>query len=145
MFNPKKDKEVFDLLVEQLSAYLKEEESKPINPNSDAALVFDNIINTYYDGIYSFNYTDLSLLAGTYNKTYNDGSFKYTHVHGSLLERNAILGIQEASKNIKQGYEFLYKVFNDSYKHCNLQQDLHNADDIVIFGHSLGKKRLPFF
>ena len=92
--------------------------------------------------LYSFNYTQLNLLAQKCN--INMG-YDAKHIHGSLRENdNIILGI-ETREYIDEHYSFLFKTQNRKYKHSNLLKDLRGKDEYVFFGHSLNGMDYAYF
>lgn len=138
----RKDRNQFDLLTTSLMDYLAKEQEKPIYKESVAAKVFRAIIaNGYFTSIYTFNYTDLYKIAIQLGL---NSSFPFEYVHGSLEKRNAILGVEDKT-DLQQGYSFLYKTFNSHYESHHIQYDLAEADEVVFFGHSLGKNDYHYF
>lgn len=138
----KQDRMQFDILTVNLMDYLAEEQEKPIHKESVAAKVFRAIIsNGYFTSIYTFNYTNLYKIATQLGL---NPSFPFEYVHGSLKKRNAILGVEDKT-DLQQGYSFLYKTFNSHYESHHIQYDLAEADEVVFFGHSLGKNDYHYF
>lgn len=89
---------------------------------------------------YFFNYTDL-----------DDISYKLhvprlecVHIHGSVKDDSIILGTDD-SQDVIDGYDFLYKVYDPQYRSNRLRHDLEEAEEVVIFGHSLGEIDYSYF
>ena len=140
-FTRRDDYRVFEKLTNNLMDYLSKEQQKPINTDSIAAKVFRSIIeNGYFTSIYTFNYTNLGLIA----KQLDLGTISFEYVHGSIEKRSAILGVEDKT-DLRSGYSFLYKTFNRYYESHHIQYDMAEADEIVFFGHSLGRNDYHYF
>jgi len=136
------DRRDYDVLVESLSSYLNKIQQENIKEDSIAAIVLRAIIqNGYFSEIYSFNYTDLHLIA---RKLRIPNDFKYSHVHGSLAEKSIILGIESKSQ-FDTEYRFMCKEYNPNYRSHLIRQRLEAADEVVFFGHGLSKIDYHYF
>ena len=136
------DKVFFDQLSEALMSYLNEQQSSEIQKDSTAAKVLAAILAVHHKTkIYSFNYTELRAIAGKLGITYN---FAYEHVHGNLKNASAIIGIPD-SADVVSNYEFLYKTFSPHYSSHDILFDLLEADEVIFFGHSLGRIDYHYF
>lgn len=136
------DKQCFKELTQGLSDFLRREEKREVNKDSVAAKVLKAILdNGYFTSIYSFNYTNLKSIAG---KLGLSTDFRYEHVHGSIATDSIILGVEDAV-DLYPGYSFLYKTFSPHYESHHIQYDLLEADEVVFFGHSLGKNDYHYF
>lgn len=136
------DKRDYDVLVESLSKYLNKIQQDDIKKDSIAAVVLRAIIqNGYFSEIYSFNYTDLHLIAQKL-RIHND--FIYSHVHGSLTNNSVILGIESQSL-FDPEYRFMCKEYNPYYSSHLIRQRLESADEVVFFGHGLSKIDYHYF
>ena len=140
-FTRQNDYKEFEVLTNKLMDYLSEEQKKPINTDSVAAKVFRSIIeNGFFTSIYTFNYTNLGLIA----KQLDLDTISFEYVHGSIEKRSAILGVEDKT-DLRPGYSFLYKTFNRYYESHHIQYDMAEADEIVFFGHSLGRNDYHYF
>ncbi len=136
------DQVFFDQLSEALMSYLNEQQSSEIQKDSTAAKVLAAILAVHHKTkIYSFNYTDLHAIAGKLGITYD---FAYEHVHGDLKNASAIIGIPD-SADVVTNYEFLYKTFSPHYSSHDILFDLLEADEVIFFGHSLGRIDYHYF
>lgn len=92
--------------------------------------------------IYSFNYTSFSEVApnSSFAMEFND---TINYVHGCILDRNIILGTKD--EKIIHNYDFIQKSFDSQYNPPAMVYDLMDADDITIFGHSLGINDSQYF
>lgn len=136
------DKYFFDLMSTALMQYLQNEQTaSPVKKDSIAIKVLKAIINNgYFTSIYSFNYTDLNIIATKAGIP----SIQYEHVHGNLKNQSIILGVED-NVELRNGYSFLYKTFNRHYESHPIQYDLLDADEVVFFGHSLGINDYHYF
>ena len=82
--------------------------------------------------IYSFNYTGMMSL-----------SEKIQYVHGCCKDGNIVLGTRD--EKMEYGYDFLLKAYNPNFNPPRLVYDLLDADEIIIFGHSLGENDSQYF
>ena len=73
-----------------------------------------------------------------------DATISFEYVHGSIEKRSAILGVEDKT-DLRPGYSFLYKTFNRNYESHHIQYDMAEADEIVFFGHSLGRNDYHYF
>lgn len=136
------DKQTFETLIKTLTEYLRLEQEKDVDAKSLAAKVLNECINNgCFDTIYSFNYTDLRLIAKKLNIT---RPFKCKYVHGTLEGNRIILGVRE-DVELKSGYDYLRKTFSRYYSSSQLTFDLDKSNEIVFFGHSLSKNDYHYF
>ncbi len=141
-YNNKIDQDFFNKLLSGFCEYLENEEKKDIIKDSYAAKVLSSVVlNGYFEHIYSFNYTNLNTFAKRLNITKD---INYNHIHGKIKDRSIILGVNESQKLISN-YEFLYKSSSPYYKSNNLDSDLFNSKEVVIFGLSFGHIDFQYF
>lgn len=88
--------------------------------------------------IYSFNYTN----AKHYVYSAKDTDIHY--MHGSCSDGQIIIGTRD-DKRIIASYDFLQKSFDTSFNPPALVADLQDADEVVIFGHSIGENDRQYF
>jgi hypothetical protein len=140
-----RDFKALQLIKEGLIEYLKIQQGKEINKDSVAAIFakcFASDETTVNKQIYSFNYTNIKDIS--YNWIFSESietSIKY--VHGNVNDMNVILGTKDSPFEAK--YDFLQKTFDTKYNPPAMVYDLLNADDIFIFGHSLGMNDSQYF
>lgn len=92
--------------------------------------------------IYTFNYTNVYRIA---RKIILEAEGKmFFHIHGSIRDNNIILGTGD-QREINPAYFGFYKSANSSYASSNLVEDLAEADEVYIFGHSLGTNDHDYF
>ena len=144
------DKDDFECLQTVLASFIKRFvwENEP-KKDSVASKVLNAVLENKHYSIYSFNYTDLAKIAA---RIYLDATFydeikynlDYTPVHGTTEENNIILGVHSDAELI-EGYEFLQKINQPTLVPNNLMQELNAAQEIVVFGLSLGIIDYPYF
>ena len=108
---------------------------------SPAQRVLQLFLKKQVRSIYTFNYTNTYRIANQLILNVQD---IFNHVHGSTLEDNIILGAGD-QRQIKDVFFEFYKSANPFYKSNNLVEDLNKADEVYIFGHSLGKNDHDYF
>lgn len=91
--------------------------------------------------IFTFNYTSPESII---RKMGGELKVPVKYVHGSLEENNIILGVGDHNELHKQ-YHFLYKAMSKHYKSTNIVSELDAADDVFIFGHSMGINDYDYF
>lgn len=132
-YNSQVDKNYFDKIKDALCSYIKEQQEGDIKKSSVAEVVLKSVIsNGFFDSIYSFNYTDLNVLA---KKIGINSEIKYNHIHGKISNKSIILGVNDTP--IKNGYEFLQKNKSEYYRSHSIPDDLNKAKEVVFFGLSL--------
>lgn len=135
------DLQEYLLLVQRLQNYLNKEQDNQIKSYSSAARILKAIVkNGRFDNIFTFNYTNLNIVADYLHL----GEIQFNYVHGSLVNNDIIIGIDDNSK-INQSYDYLYKTFNKNYISSPINYALQNADEVVFFGHSLGDTDYHYF
>lgn len=139
----------YELLTRQLNNYLKVAEKDEIKQDSIAAIMLKaNLTSTAIPHIFSFNYTNLHVIA---DKLGIKTEFNYHHVHGSLQGNNIILGVGEnyTDNNIHHHLpaevDFLYKTSSPNYCPPQMADILNKATQITFFGLSLGGMDAPYF
>jgi len=140
-----KDKNIATLLEEKtfeqirisLCNYLKELDYSNLNQES-AAYKLMNLINFNSNiEVLSFNYTDL-------NAMQNNLEINIDHIHGSTADESIILGFQD-NLDIHNSYCFMIKSFSPYYQSHSVRKKILEADEIIIFGHSLGTTDYHYF
>ena len=136
------DKESFDKLKNGLKQFIINVKNVR-NPGSlNPAVKFLHAINDFRSPkIYTFNYTDLAKFADLVGIK----NLSCVHVHGALEgSREIVFGVKDGTK-LPDGYDFLRKDFEPTYRSTNLFSDLMDAKEVVFFGHSLAENDYHFF
>ena len=92
-------------------------------------------VNGQFEKIYTFNYTDPSIILTQFAHFSEPEISKINYVHGSLKNNNIVLGINE-DKTVPLEYDFLFKC--DKIAPNLLPNDLLKADEVIIYGLSFG-------
>ncbi|WP_320906247.1 AbiH family protein [Bacteroides nordii] len=140
-----RDKKALQLIKDGLIQYLIKVQQEAINENSIAAIVARVFMQNKSNDqivVYSFNYTSFSEVApnSSFAMEFND---TINYVHGCILDENIILGTRD--EKIAHNYDFIQKSFDSQYNPPAMVYDLMDADDITIFGHSLGINDSQYF
>ncbi len=88
--------------------------------------------------VYSFNYTRVQL-----NGRAPDAAIIH-YMHGSCSDGKIIIGTRD-DKEYDTNYDFLQKSFDPSFNPPALVADLQDADEVIIFGHSIGENDRQYF
>ena len=138
----RRDKIFYSILKQSLEEYIDEQQYKPVRGDSLAAkLLFAISDNGGFNRIFTFNYTDLNMLAerlGLRDK------IDFQYVHGSCCNNSAIIGVSD-SFELKKGYDYLYKTSSQFYRSSNVRYALQEAKEVIFFGHSLGQQDYHYF
>lgn len=143
--NPNAFTDNYYQLIECLSIYLKRITSEiPFDPESPA-IKFLNSLNrggTVYE-CYNFNYS--KTVDFIINKLNIPSTiFKTTNIHGTLLANDIILGAHDECPLPKE-LTFIKKSHSQNFKGDKLLSSLANTNNIVFFGHSLGRSDHFYF
>lgn len=140
----KYDNEDFNLLVNKLKEYLQSEQ-QDLQKNARECMAKSILSEFSKKGnyfIHTFNYTDVKYISEVLKLRLDKNRIEY--VHGSLENNDIILGAGD-NKELPEEYDWLYKTSNKNYSSNNLADSLANADEICIFGHSLGENDFKYF
>lgn len=133
----------FNIIVSSMIKFLSGIEKMPVLDSSLALKVFSLICQDMaFQKVYSFNYTNLNKLSNCLGL---ERTPVFEYVHGCLVDKSAILGINDAIDTIDGYYDFLRKSFNAHYASHPVSYDLSDADEVVFFGHSLGENDYHYF
>lgn len=145
-----KAKNDFATLCKALETYLQNQENSFVTTMKENKMTrrmrpAHHLLNYFLKkevrSIYTFNYTNLRRIARQIILGFDD---EYTHIHGSLKNSNIILGTGD-QRYINDNFFEFYKSANPHYESNNLVEDLNNADEVYIFGHSLGLNDHDYF
>ena len=136
-----RDHKAVQLIKDGLCKYLCQIDQS-CNSESAAFKVLNCIADRNNNGtdisVYSFNYTDISLI---------DSSFEglpVSYIHGSCKNNKVIIGTKDDDV-YDTNYDFLQKSFDDNFYPPRIVPELMEADKIIIFGHSLGVNDCQYF
>lgn len=136
-----RDFKALELIKTGLCNYIKEVDAAEVNLNSVARSTITAIELSLQDAgnhvsVYSFNYTSLP----------NDSEdiLYPQYIHGRCKHNKIIIGTKD-SKIFNRDYDFLQKSFDPHYKTPPIVSDMLHADEVIIFGHSLGINDSQYF
>ena len=135
-------KSEFEKLKNALKSYLYQTVSEAtITENAISKVLLHELIeNKLVPEIINFNYTSPLKLIGEPEDPKN---YHITYVHGSLDE-DIVLGCDTMSNQINEQLSFLYK-YNMLNKANHIAQNMMEAEDVYIFGHSINKMDFCYF
>ena len=102
------------------------------------ALLDEEALNGHFVNVYTFNYTPVRLMGRA------PDAAKVYHVHGSCADGKIIIGTRDDQAFVPT-YDFLQKSFDPAFNPPALVEDLKDADEVVIFGHSIGENDRQYF
>lgn len=137
-----RDKKALQLIKQGLCNYLKIVNKQSVSDNNIASNVLYAITQAKEKGnevsIYTFNYTALP----------NNDNFFYKdiihYIHGECESGQIIIGTKD-SLGYREQYDFLQKSFDPNFNPPAIVADLITADDVIIFGHSIGENDRQYF
>lgn len=137
-----RDQKALDLIKEGLYKYLKSIE-KPIPESLSVAFHLLLSISKCVEAgntisIYTFNYTRVQM------RGHDLRDVPVHYMHGSCEEGKIIVGTRDGTP-IEPEYDFLQKVMDDSFNPPDIVSALNTADEVIIFGHSLGENDRQYF
>ncbi len=120
-----------------LCEYLSMIDYSSININSTAILALKAVSRGRNCAIYNFNYTDLGRLN---ERIGGSPSLPVYNIHGTLKDKSIVLGFEKTALQYTE-LDFMIKYQSDSYQTStdkDIRKDLDEAEEILIFGHTLG-------
>lgn len=125
-----------------LAAYLRNMPYQHEEEMNTADTLMLNALKSEDTRTYSFNYTDISRVYTDDENKAREYDKKISYVHGSLKDNHIIIGAKDGDYG---DYNFLQKVFDDQYGAPSLLTDLLEAEEVDIYGHSLGECDSQYF
>lgn len=137
-----RDKKALGLIKEGLCNYLKSID-KPIPESVSSAFhLLLALKKTAEAGdfidIFTFNYTRVQF------RGYTIDDIPIHYMHGNCQDGKIIIGTRDDLKMAKE-YDFLLKAMDDSFTPPDIVTPLKEADEVIIFGHSLGENDRQYF
>lgn len=140
----KRDYEALQRIKSGLCKYISSLKRQNDERNTCAHQVLDSILHSnestdaHLVHIYSFNYTPLLHNGNTIDNV------PVFHVHGDVEKEKIIVGSRDdVEMDIR--YDFITKSYDPSYSPPGLVYDLQTADEVIIFGHSIGINDRQYF
>ena len=137
-------RDLFDNLFKALEQYLNRICLSTTFDQNSLAYNFMHEISEKGTQIVSFNFTRSIEVGMKMLKI--DKNFlrrKIVNIHGTLIDRNIIFRVHDSAAI--GDHRFLKKTHGIGYNAFNMTQTLHEAVNIVVFGHSLGKTDHQYF
>lgn len=120
----------YKLLCQDLQAYMKSLDYAMINEDALSLNLLKAVLAKKSNHVITFNYTDIGRLIKK-----SRGTVEY--MHGNIKD-GIILGFQRF-ENMALGYDYMIKSENILYKSRHLADKMLDADEVIIYGHSLGE------
>ena len=137
-----RDAIALDLIKTSLCKYLNSIENPSNKNNSISFHVLLSVLNDARAGdlveIYTFNYTPVRIHGHKVDEV------EVNYMHGNCDVGKVIIGTRDDS-SIEKDYSFVQKAFDTSFYPPHLVKSLHDADDVIIFGHSIGENDRQYF
>jgi hypothetical protein len=137
-----RDRKAFDLIKNGLCNYLKSIDKPIPDKLSTAFHLLLSMTKTAEAGdfinIFTFNYTRVQI-SGRELKT-----IPVHYMHGCCENGKIIIGTRD-DLSIDPVYDFLLKAMDDSFTPPDIVTPLKEADEVIIFGHSLGENDRQYF
>lgn len=129
-------KQFYNVLCLDLQTYMKSLDYSSANFKAPSLRLLQMILAKKRNDVVTFNYTDITRLISKPR-----GSVEY--MHGNIND-GIILGFQRF-EDMAPGYEYMIKAENPLYKSRHLYAKMLDADEVVIYGHSLGETDHCYF
>ena len=140
------DKREYATLCQTLKEYLDmhlRSRSGDIQSNYSTKILRKFQYNRDLRKIYTFNYTSLEQISCVANILH---LVPCTHIHGSVDDTSIILGFETSRfETIMPEYSFMIKSSSPDYHSVGLELDMIDADEVIIFGHSLNMIDAVYF
>lgn len=137
-----RDERALNLIKEGICKYLRSiDKSLPKNETMASQLLL-TIAKAREAGdfieIFTFNYTRVPYIG----KDVKEIPIHY--MHGCCEDGKIIVGTRDDTGMVQE-YDFLQKVMDDTFAPPDIVSALKDADDVIIFGHSLGENDRQYF
>ena len=137
-----RDQKALQLIKDGLCNYLRSIENKQPTSDSMASYLLLAMTESAEVGdsisIFSFNYTHLQLPINYLE------NISVQYVHGCCDDNKIIVGTRD-DLNMDENYDLLQKAMDPAFNPPSLVPALLNADEVIIFGHSLGENDRQYF
>lgn len=131
-------------LCNKLINYISNIDYSQIIRDSKAFKLIESLTNDNHL-IFDFNYTNsISIIRNELGRNPNESDNGIIKLHGAAEDKKVIFGVED-SASIYQEHIFLKKSFPPHYRAISIYDQLINANEIHIFGHSLGETDHTYF
>lgn len=124
-----------------LSQYIEKEGEKHTNTNAFIVHTLKHYLDNH-DNVYSFNYTRIGNLLTDDAKLAEKYDSMIHYMHGSVSDGHVIIGAKDGNYG---DYDFVQKAFDPQFNPPPLLREMMGADEVVIYGHSLGDCDSQYF
>ena len=121
-------KNSYTILCFALQTYIQSLDYSEVDENALSLELLKIVLNKKRNDVVTFNYTDV-------NRLVSNPRACVEYMHGNTKE-GIILGFQRFD-NMAAGYEYMIKSENPMYKSRHLSAKMLDADEVIIYGHSL--------
>ena len=126
----------YEILCWDLLTYMRSLDYSSVALNAPSLELLQAVLANRRNNVLTFNYTDVMRLVSNPR-----GTVEY--MHGNIND-GIILGFQRFD-NMASGYDYMIKSENPLYKSRHLSAKMLAADEVIIFGHSLGETDHCYF
>ena len=137
-----RDRKALGLIKEGLCKFLKKIHRSASETQTVASQVLNSVLRCEDKGdfvnVYTFNYTPVYSAGQSLNESI------VHYMHGNCNEGRIIIGTRD-DLEMNRDYDFLQKVMDPSFSPPDLVTALEGADEVIIFGHSLGENDRQYF
>ena len=137
-----RDHRALQLIKERLCRYLNSIPRSTTETQTVAFQILRSVLKCRDEGdfvnIYSFNYTQVNSTRLSINESI------VHHMHGNCIDGRIIIGTRD-DLDMNKVYDFLQKGMDPFFFPPDLVTALKEADEVIIFGHSLGENDRQYF
>ena len=127
----------YNILCMDLQTYISSLDYSVLHTDALSLKLFRSVAASKNNDIVTFNYTDLNKLLE------RNARSSISYIHGNIND-GIILGFQRFNE-MAPGYEYMIKSESPKYKSCHLSAKMREADEIIVYGHSLGSTDHCYF
>lgn len=129
-------------IEEGLAKYLNEVGEKAHVQDTRVIDLLRDFLEDDNSSVYSFNYTKIGSLITDDVEKVKEYDAKVQYMHGSLQDGHVIIGAKDGDYG---DYDFVQKAFDSQFNPPRLLKNLLEADEVIIYGHSLGDCDSQYF
>ena len=127
----------YNILCLDLQTYISQLDYSGFHEDVLSLQLYRIIAASKHCNVVTFNYTDLGKLSE------NETQCGISYIHGNV-NNGIILGFQRFEE-MASGYDYMIKSENPNYKSCHLSAKMSEADEIIVYGHSMGSTDHCYF
>lgn len=135
--------EQYELLVQELTEYIKGIDYEAIKKESAAAKVIKSVLRfSQNPTLIDFNYTDIDAISRKIDWPKN---IPCKHIHGEAMSNSIIVGFDDDVNLLRDKYCQIIKSHSEHFRSVNINEALEAATEVIFFGHSLGSTDYHYF